>query len=124
MGSHDVSVFICIGAAACSMSNSSVNSLTKKSVCSSILSLVRFTHSELVVDFVDVFVDAFVVKQPMEEVVPGVLDDSAAEALGQEVRPRGEDNKKTGLKPFLTQFLKDQCVGFSGNYQQDCSRSI
>lgn len=54
-----------------------------------LLSLI--THSELVVHFVDVFVDSAVMQQAMEEVVPGVFDDSTAKALSQEVRPgRGE----------------------------------
>lgn len=43
--------------------------------------------SELMVDFVDVFVDPAVMKQSMEEVVPCVFNNSAAQALSQEVRP-------------------------------------
>jgi len=44
-------------------------------------------RGELVVDFVDVFVDPAVVKQAMEEVVPGVFNNSTAKTLSQEVRP-------------------------------------
>lgn len=56
-------------------------------LCLSLLSHVDFTHSELVVDFVDVFVDPAVVKQSMEEVVPRVFNHRTAKALSQEVRP-------------------------------------
>lgn len=41
------------------------------------------------VDFVDVFVDPAVVQQAVQEVVPGVFNDSAAKALSQDVRPEG-----------------------------------
>lgn len=44
-------------------------------------------HSELVVDFVDISVDAPVVQDTVEEVVPGVLHHGAAETPSQERRP-------------------------------------
>jgi len=44
-------------------------------------------RSELVVDFVDVFVDSAVVQQTMEEVVPGVFHHSTAQTLGHQVGP-------------------------------------
>ena len=53
-----------------------------------------FTYGELVVDFVDVFVDPAVVKQAMEEVVPGVFNNSTAKTLSQEVRPGGGHGEK------------------------------
>lgn len=40
-----------------------------------------FTHGELMVDFVDVFVDPAMMQQPMQEVVPGVFNHSAAKTL-------------------------------------------
>lgn len=40
-----------------------------------------FTHGELVVDFVDVFVDPAMMQQPMQEVVPGILNHSTAKTL-------------------------------------------
>lgn len=48
---------------------------------------VAQTYSELVVDFVDVFVDPAVMQQAMEEVVPGVFNNCTTEALSQEIRP-------------------------------------
>lgn len=53
----------------------------------------RLAHRELVVDFVDVFVDAPVVQYAVEEVVPGVLDDSAAEAPSQKRRPERQQRR-------------------------------
>lgn len=54
-----------------------------------LITCVCFTHSELVVHFVDVFVDPAVMQQAMEEVVPGVFNNSTTKALSQEVRPGG-----------------------------------
>lgn len=53
-----------------------------------------FTHGELMVDFVDIFVDPAVMQQAMEEVVPGVFDNSTAEALSQDVRPGGDKDDR------------------------------
>lgn len=53
-----------------------------------------FAHSELMVDFVDVFVDPAVMQQAMEEVVPGVFNNSTTEALGQEVRPGRRERER------------------------------
>lgn len=46
------------------------------------------------VDFVDVFVDLAVMQRAMQEVVPGVFDDSTAKALSQDERPGGGEPKK------------------------------
>lgn len=45
------------------------------------------THCKLVVDFVDVFVDPAVMQQPMQKVVPGIFNNSTAEALSQNIWP-------------------------------------
>ena len=50
-----------------------------------------FTHSEVMMDFVDVFVDPSVMQQAMEEVMPSVLNDSTTKALGQEGWPGREE---------------------------------
>lgn len=62
-------------------------------VCESLCEYT-FTHGELVVDFVDVFVDPAMMQQPMQKVVPGVFDHSAAETLNQNVRPEEGDQKR------------------------------
>jgi len=54
-----------------------------------ILGLHAERRSKLMVDLVDVFVDATVVQGPMKEVVPGVLDHSTAKTLSQQVGPAG-----------------------------------
>lgn len=43
--------------------------------------------SELMVDFVDVLVDPAVMQYAMKEIVPGILNNSTAEALSQEIWP-------------------------------------
>lgn len=52
-----------------------------------------FTHGELVVDFVDVFVDPAMMQQPMQEVVPGVFNHSTAKTLNQNIWPVEGDQK-------------------------------
>lgn len=52
-----------------------------------VFSLHAKRGSELVVDLVDVFVDAAMVQEAVEEVMPGVLDNCTAKALPQDVRP-------------------------------------
>lgn len=54
-----------------------------------------FTHGELMVDFVDVFVDPAMMQQPMQEVVPGVFNHSAAKTLNQNIRPGEGDQRET-----------------------------
>lgn len=54
-----------------------------------------FTHGELVVDFVDVFVDPAMMQQPMQEVVPGVFNHRAAETLNQNIGPEEGDQRRT-----------------------------
>lgn len=54
-----------------------------------------FTHGELMVDFVDVFVDPAMMQQPMQEVVPGVFNHSAAKTLNQNIRPGEGDQRRT-----------------------------
>lgn len=52
-----------------------------------------FTHGELMVDFVDVFVDPAMMQQPMQEVVPGVFNHSTAKTLSQNIWPEEGDQK-------------------------------
>lgn len=52
-----------------------------------------FTHGELVVDLVDVFIDPAMVQDSMEEVVPGVLHNRTAKALSKDVGPEGKQRK-------------------------------
>lgn len=79
------------------MRNSASNRFTGKR-CAHVESIVIInaccTHGELVVDFVDVFVDLAVMQRAMQEVVPGVFDDSTAKALSQDERPEGGEPKK------------------------------
>lgn len=42
----------------------------------------------------DVFVDPAVMQQTMEEVVPGVFNDGAAEALSEHQRPGGDEERR------------------------------
>lgn len=58
------------------------------------VSVSVFAHGELVVDFVDVFVDPAVMQQPVQEVVPGVLNHGATKTLSQDVRPEEGDQKR------------------------------
>lgn len=53
-----------------------------------------FTHGELMVDFVDVFVDPAMMQQPMQKVVPGVFYHSAAKTLSQNIRPEEGDQRR------------------------------
>lgn len=77
--------------------NSTVKRCTRKCWISVYLyDHVCFPYCELMVDFVDVFVDPAVVKQTVEEVVPGVLNNSAAKTLSQEVRPGGKHEERDG----------------------------
>lgn len=62
-------------------------------------------------DFVDEFVDPPVMQQAMEEVMPGVLNDSTAKALGQEGRPGREEF--TLRKVVLVVLLIEQKTGFN-----------
>lgn len=48
-----------------------------------------FTHGELMVDFVDVFVDPAVVQQAMQKVVPGIFDNSTTKAPSHNIGPGG-----------------------------------
>lgn len=55
-----------------------------------------FTHGELMVDFVNVFVDPAMMQQPMQKVVPSVFHDSAAETLSQNIGPEeGDQNRES-----------------------------
>lgn len=87
------------------ISNCTVKRLSRKRrVCVYSSYHVRcvFTHSELVVDFVDVLVDPAVMQQPVEEVVPGVFDDGTTEALGQDVGPGERDGDRETHRVVLT----------------------
>lgn len=42
----------------------------------------------------DVFVDLAVMQRAMQEVVPGVFNDSTAKALSQDVRPEGGERER------------------------------
>lgn len=53
-----------------------------------------FTHGELMVDFVDVFVDPAMMQQPMQKVVPGVFYHSTAKTLSQNIRPEEGDQRR------------------------------
>lgn len=66
-----------------------------------------WTHSELVMDFVDESVDPAVMQRAMEEVVPGVFNDGATEALSQEVRPGRRERKGRGLPLNERSWMKD-----------------
>lgn len=81
------------------MSNTTVNTLTGKwCVCLFfILSGACFTHGELMVDFVDVFVDPAVMQQAMQKVVPGIFNNSTAKALSQNIWPVGGDRERKVL---------------------------
>lgn len=64
-----------------------------KQIYLKILSGTSFTHCELMVDFVDVFVDPAVMQQAVQKVVPGIFNNSTAKALSQDIRPeRGDKN--------------------------------
>lgn len=66
---------------------------------------VCLTHGELVVDLVDVLVDPAMMQQAMEKVVPGIFDNSTAEALSQNIRPEGE-RKRCGI--FTLVLIQDR----------------
>lgn len=53
------------------------------------------TDGELMVDFVDVFVDPAVMQQPMQKVVPGVFNHSAAKTPSQHVWPEEGDKVRS-----------------------------
>lgn len=62
-----------------------------------------FTHGELVVDFVDIFVDPAMMQQPVQKVVPGVFNDSAAETLDQNIRPEEGDRGGSQINDSVQQ---------------------
>lgn len=92
-----VPLHTCVGATVFNslISNSSVKRLTRKwCVYLSYHLCVCFTHGELMVDFVDVFVDPAVMQQAVEEVVPGIFNNSTAKALSHDVRPGGGSRER------------------------------
>lgn len=64
-------------------------------------SLEYFTHSELMVNFVDVFVDLAVMQQAMEEVVPSVFNNCTAKTLSKDIRPAGVGQRSHHLEVHL-----------------------
>lgn len=82
------------------MRNSASNRFTGKwcvHVDSTVIINACCTHGEFVVDFVDVFVDLAVMQRAMQEVVPGVFNDSTAKALSQDERPEGGERERRAV---------------------------
>lgn len=76
-----------------------------KQIYEKILSGTSFTYCELMVDFVDVFVDPAVMQQAVQKVVPGIFNNSTAKALSQDIWPeRGDKNHITlSQSQYLTE---------------------
>lgn len=75
------------------------------------------THGELMVDFVDVFVDPAMMQQPMQEVVPGVFNHSAAKTLSQNIWPEEGDQKRKSAPGLV--LVQPRCKwGCSNRHQR------